>query len=128
MKFILFLALCLSMMPSLAAAQETSADFSDGSIKFSNAATGTCNSTYEGALRYTTANGFELCNGTDWFNLETGATIGAGAGLLNLSGDFSEGSVFIGNDANPCGGPNEGALRYNGSVPQFCDGAAWSGF
>ena len=111
-------------------AQSTSADFSDGSVIMDSQTTGTCDSTTEGAMRYTATNGIEHCNGTNWVIGETGASAGAGTGSLSVSGDFTDGSVRIGNDNRACSGALEGALRYNptAAVPSAAPSSGLVGY
>ncbi len=78
------LFLVLMLFGSGAFAQETSGDFSPGSVRIGYDSTA-CSGSIEGAVRYNSSNGIEYCDGSSW--------VAAGGGGYTLQCPSSTGLV-----------------------------------
>lgn len=58
--------------------------------------------------------------------VKNGGNVGIGTTTPQAMLDVA-GGVRIGSDASGCTSTNQGTMRYNGSIIQFCNGSAWVG-
>lgn len=135
---VLIITFIFMFTPLIVNAQGTSADFSAGSVIIGGDATA-CGAGIEGAVRYSTSNGIEFCDGSNW--TAAGGSCTVPSSCTNVGDTCSDGSLFAGfmvygtsceaiyiTDVNQSTGRQWSSENINTGADDYIDGAvnqAW---